>query len=111
MSAASLLARGQLAHAAHHPATIALAGQSYDCGISDLSRRGEPGEFGTKAERRVAFWLPLAAFTAAGQPEPTERQLVECSAPATHAGTYEIEEVVIPPTGNTLTLRCKALAQ
>jgi hypothetical protein len=101
--AARLLQRGQAAHAAQFPASISIAGQSYAAATSGEKRERDLLSGGWLQKVSIAFWLPLSAFDAAGQPVPVERGHV------THGGkTYVIASTSRDATGTTLTLKCES---
>ncbi len=102
--ASDLLRRGQRFHAEQFPATVSINGQSYACATSGLQRQRDLITGGWLDKYQVSFWLPLQAFTDAGQPVPAPHgypviwQAVE----------YAIAAAPIDAAAATIVLRCES---
>jgi hypothetical protein len=104
---AALLARGQAFLATEFPAAIKIGPQSYAAGTSGLRAQAGLGAGGFESLGAVSFWLPLSAFTDAGQPLPeAQRTGLTCLAPESVKGEWQIEAVLTDGAGGTVTLRC-----
>jgi hypothetical protein len=109
--ASALLAAGQSFAAGHFPAQIRISGVEFAAAFSGRRAEVELAEFGATAGYSLGFWMPVASFTAAGQPLPSALTTIDVMTPAAAAGRYAITAVVPDPAGVNVVIRCSAPPQ
>lgn len=111
MNAAQLFKKGQQFLAKQYPATIRIGTHDYQVATAGLQSADPLADGGSEADRRITFWLPLAALAALGQPVPRTEALVTCTTPERLAGQYRVASALVDAAAANVTLRCEEQAQ
>ena len=110
----SFLSRAQTELSAIFPASVIIAGETYACAGSRLSREKDLITGGWLNKWKVTFIIPVAAFVAKGKAQAKARDyltivtLGDVTPPVT---TVVVGEAVLDATGSALTLRCESPEQ